>query len=442
MCVEELRVNERADGAVDIVAGDALQQAERAGAVDLEFAERAHVEQRDALAAGEAFLADKIVIWRAAPAPLMLVGGRLATGLAGPEKVDAFPAVFLAELRAENGKSVVQRTLAAIAGPQSFVGRVVLMVVIVVHLARLFGDKVRVAKMRAKAANIHLVQVERWLAVDDPLGQHLAHATGPGDAVERHAGGDKKSGYTRHRAEAVMAVWCHGIGAVDQLNDLGLFELGYAAHCTLHHWLEQFPVLGQKLLGEVPRDAVGGPCLGLQFETADQESAHLLAEIKQIVGITHDWRLLRQLVARDVTCGKVLMHERHHRGDRANHCREKRCPLPGGIDDNPGLHRALVCLDVGDRARVVAVDARHATVGLDGDAELAGALGKLERNAVGIQPAVVGNVHRALDVPRRKKRRDIERLTGSDGADIEPQPARPADLPLECLEPVWAGGEA
>ena len=37
-CVEELRVDEGAVGSIDIVAGDALQQAKRAGTADLKFA--------------------------------------------------------------------------------------------------------------------------------------------------------------------------------------------------------------------------------------------------------------------------------------------------------------------------------------------------------------------------------------------------------------------
>ena len=147
-------------------------------------------------------------------------------------------------------------------------------------------------------------------------------------------------------------------------------------------------------------------------------------------------------MAGNVPRGDVLVHHRHHRRDRANHRREARRPLAGGVEEDRRLHDAPVRLDVGDRARGVAADAGDAAVRLDGDAEFTSALGKLERDAVGIQPAVVGNVHRALDAPGRKKRRDIERLTGSDGADIEPQPARPADLPLQRLEPVRAGGQA
>ena len=97
---------------------------------------------------------------------------------------------------------------------------------------------------------------------------------------------------------------------------------------------------------------------------------------------------------------------------------------------------------MGDCARAVAADAGNAAVRLDGDGEFSSALCDLDLDAVGIQPAVVGNVHRSLDAIRRKKRRNIKSLTGSDGADIEPQSARPANLPLQCLEPVGTGGQA
>ena len=217
------------------------------------------------------------MIRRAAPAPLVLVVGRLAAGLAGAEKVDAFPAVFLAELRAESGEPVVQRASAVVARPEGFVGRIVLVVVVVIDLARLLGDEVGVAVVCAEAADVHLVQVERWLAVDDPLGHHLAHAAGPGNAVERHAGGDEKPGHTRHRAEAVVAVGRHGVRAVDQLDDLGLLDQRDAPQRALHHRLEQFPILGQQLLGEVPRDTAGSPGFRLQLEAANEEAANLLA---------------------------------------------------------------------------------------------------------------------------------------------------------------------
>ena len=244
-CVEELRIDERAVGAVDVVAGDALQHAKRAGAADLEFAERCHVEQRGALAGGEAFLADQVVIRRAAPAPVVLVVRRLSGRLAGPEKVDAFPAVFLAELRAEAGEPVVKRALPLVARPEGFVGREMLVVIVVVHLACFLGDEAGVAVVRAEAANVHLVQVERRLAIDDPLGHHLADAARPGDAVERHAGRNKKTGHARHGAKAVLAVRRDGVRAVDELDDLGAFDQRDAPERPLHHRLEQFPIFRQ-----------------------------------------------------------------------------------------------------------------------------------------------------------------------------------------------------
>ena len=75
-----------------------------------------------------------------------------------------------------------------------------------------------------------------------------------------------------------------------------------------------------------------------------------------------------------------------------------------------------------------------AAVRLDGDAEFTGALGELERDAVGVHPAVVGDVHRALDAVGVDERRDVECLLGGDGADVEAEPARAADVPLQRLE--------
>ena len=185
------------------------------------------------------------MIRRAAPAPFVLVVRRLSGRLAGPEKVDAFPAVFLAELRAEAGELVVERALPLVARPEGFVGRVMLVVVIVVHLARLLGDEAGVTVIRAEAANVHLVQVERRLAVDDPLGHHLADTARSGDAVERHAGRNKKTGNARHGAKAVLAVRRDGVRAVDELDDFGAFDQRDAPERPLHHRLKQFPIFRQ-----------------------------------------------------------------------------------------------------------------------------------------------------------------------------------------------------
>ena len=50
------------------------------------------------------------------------------------------------------------------------------------------------AVLRSEAADVHLPQVHRRLAADDPLGHHLADATGAGDAVGAEPGGDEEPG--------------------------------------------------------------------------------------------------------------------------------------------------------------------------------------------------------------------------------------------------------
>ena len=239
-----------------------------------------------------------------------------------------------------------------------------------------------------------------------------------------------------------MAVRRHGVWAVDELDHLGLLDQRDAPQRALHHRLEQFPVLRQQLLGELPCDSVGGPRFRCQLEATDEKPANLLAQVKEVVWIAYDRCLLRQFVAGDVSRGDVLVHHRDHWREGTNHGREARCPLAGGVDDDRGLNGAFVCFNVGDGSRCVAADASHAAVCLNGDAQLAGALGKLERDAVGIEPAVIGDVHRALDSVRADERRELEGLLGGDGTDVEADSARSADLPLQGLEAVRAGGQA
>ena len=75
--VEELGVDDRADGTVDPVATDPLEQGERPGARHLELAERRHVDDPQPLADRRVLDRDAIVERRPCPAERALL-------LAGP----------------------------------------------------------------------------------------------------------------------------------------------------------------------------------------------------------------------------------------------------------------------------------------------------------------------------------------------------------------------
>src|SRR3954452_15584788 len=66
---------------------------------------------------------------------------------------------------------------------------------VVVGLVDLLGALERVrrrAVVRAKAANVHLPRVELRLALDDPLGHHLADPASAREPVRAEAGSDEE----------------------------------------------------------------------------------------------------------------------------------------------------------------------------------------------------------------------------------------------------------
>src|SRR5260370_28469961 len=73
ICLEELRVDDRSNGSVDQIAGDAFEKVQRAGPVDLDLAERAHVDKADPLAKGAVFFLQQVEIGRAREAERALI---------------------------------------------------------------------------------------------------------------------------------------------------------------------------------------------------------------------------------------------------------------------------------------------------------------------------------------------------------------------------------
>ena len=109
--VAELRVGQRARRLVEVVRGDALERRKRAFAHDLELRERAHVDERDALAHGAMLLGDG-----AEPVRPALEGGAVGgVHAVGREPVRPLPAVARAEHGAPGREKAVQRRAPAAA---------------------------------------------------------------------------------------------------------------------------------------------------------------------------------------------------------------------------------------------------------------------------------------------------------------------------------------
>jgi hypothetical protein len=107
----------------------------------------------------------------------------------------------------------------------------------------------------AEAAGVHLPDVEAGETLDDPLGQQLPHPAGACEPVCAEAGRHPEPAYVR-RPKDELAVRRESLRAVDQLDHLGIPELGHPHECALHQLLEARPVLGEQLPVEIGRNAV------------------------------------------------------------------------------------------------------------------------------------------------------------------------------------------
>ena len=186
--------------------------------------------------------------------------------------------------------------------------------------------------MAAEAADVHVPQVVLGLAVDDPLGHHLADAAGTGETVRAEAGGDPEAGHLA-LAEDELAVGRERLGAVEEALDLGLLDRRHAQDGALHELLEAIPVLGQELRLEARRDAVEPERRGITLVAAHHEAADLGAEVDEVVGIAQRGKRLER--RREGLGHEVLVR---HRDDRDGHADEPR--------DVGGGHAACVDDDV------------------------------------------------------------------------------------------------
>ena len=273
--------------------------------------------------------------------------------------------------------------------------------------------------------------VERRRALDDPLGDELAHPAGPGEPVRAEAGSDPEAAHVG-RPEDELAVRREGLRPVDELHDLHLAERRHAGDRVLHELLEPRPVLFEKPRVEVGRNTVEPPRLAVTLVAAHDQPARLGPEVDEQRRVSHRRHLEREpRRLRD----EVLVRHRHDRDVDARESADLLRVHATGVDDDLGLDRAAVGLD-----------ARHAPA-LDGDARDAGAgrdlcaaaprpFGERERELARVDVAVGGQERRAEDAVRDHRWKELLRLVGRDQLERQTERLRPARLPRDLLHPL------
>ena len=144
--------------------------------------------------------------------------------------------------------------------------------------------------MRAEAPDVHLPDVHRRLAGEDPLGHHLADPAGAGESVGAEPGGDKQAAHVA-LAETELVVRGERLRSVDQLRDRDLIHHGHAPLGVIGDLLEPLPVLLEQAAVEVRWDAVDEmvvkrPRRATAFVAAHDQSATLFTEVDEVVRVT------------------------------------------------------------------------------------------------------------------------------------------------------------
>ena len=396
------------DGAAGIdgngVGDQAIEQGVRVRPLDQQLGERAHVEDGDALAAGTVFLRDPRMPVLVAPAVLDLrFGGRRR------EEVGALPAHLGAEAGARVAQVGIQRRTAEGTGAFELAVGPGHLVVQAQHFLDAVRQPALVAVEAREAADVDRPQVERRLALHDPLGERLARASGRRDAHRVEAAADPDVLQSGRRAEDEVVVRGERFGTVVELLDLRGLERRDAVDRVFHQDLERIPVVRQQLELEVlgyPATVARAlqPRRGVGLEAAHQQPAHLFLEVDVAVGIAHHREVANDAgnhVGDDIEV--LAREERHGHAHATAHLAR---PLAAAQHDDVGRDRAgasLLVLPVERADAAPAVDVDQCRVGdahafEDLHAAVARALGERERQVGRIGLAVARQPYRALEV--------------------------------------------
>ena len=128
-------------------------------------------------------------------------------------------------------------------------------------------------------------EVHRRVAVDDPIGEHLAGASCRLDPDRIEAGSDEQVADFRRLAEEITVIGSEALRPVEEKLDADLPENRDAANGGLEQRLDMFQIFGELIEGEALGDSFHAPGLGDRLEPTDQKLAGVLRDISASVRV-------------------------------------------------------------------------------------------------------------------------------------------------------------
>ncbi len=272
--IQHLRIRDGTDVSCDSVVAQVLEIVGGTRAEYLDLGEGGLVEEGGGLTAGVMLGTDRRRPDLARPpawAQALVSSRRIRL-----EPVRPLPAGLLPEGGAEFLQPGVGRRESERPAGLPLLARVLDVVVGGVDLDRAREGVLTARVVAAEAPRVHLPCVETGNALDDPLGDQLAHPAGAGEAVGAEARGDPEASYVRLPQDE-LPIGGEGFRPVDQPHHLEVLEIRHADDRVLEELVESLPVLGQELAVEVLRNPVQCPGRRVALIASHHEATRLPA---------------------------------------------------------------------------------------------------------------------------------------------------------------------
>ena len=265
--------------------------------------------------------------------------------------------------------------------------------------------------MEREPADVERPQVERRMAVEDPLRHHPAGAPAGGDAVEE-PGGDVEVVELGRSAHHEVGVGGVGDRAVDQRADAGALDHRRALGGERRQLLEPVEVRIEQPTLERRRDAVLAERERVRFVAADQEPLSVGLVVHEMIRVTQCRHATRHVLDRSGEDVLVLDGDRRDTG--ADHAPDRQAPHPAGVDHDLAFDVAAAALRVNgmDGGRPPSIDRDRVDPGVldDSCATPTSATGERLGDARRVDVPVGREERRRHDVFGRHQR---EQLLGS-----------------------------
>ena len=191
------------------------------------------------------------------------------------------------------------------------------------------------------AADVVAPEVQRGIALRDPVGQRLAQPAGALDADGVEPGRNKIVAHLRRLADVELVIRGEAFRAAEELAPADFLQQRHPFHGILEHRHELFFHVPLDFVEtEVPGNSVLAPGHGLFLERAHQQAAGVRLVVGALVMVAHHGQVVRQVA--ELFRDRVVVFACVQRDVDPGFPGQVACPQPGAVHHDIRLDVAVV----------------------------------------------------------------------------------------------------